>query len=214
MSLEVQRTKEKGQRPVGIKLSFVDCPLSFFPAYASISIVEYRRHARTTGNAIKHWFIATCYDALCVGTLWLIGLLIIGVPWAPLWAILGGLLQFVPGIGAVIALIGPAFAILLSDGSMMRLIYLLILYVVVVLVDGLSLQPYFMKRSARVPLWASILTPLACAIFLPFWGVLLAPPILAVIYAFRAQWRDNLRRDLEAEQQQRVLDSSQITPDS
>jgi hypothetical protein len=36
-------------------------------------------------------------------------------------------------------------------------------------------------------LWASILVPLVLAFnpITPFWGVLLAPPILAVIYAFR-----------------------------
>ena len=170
--------------------------------------MDYKGHARTAGSAIKHWFIATCYDAAAVGALWLVGLLIIGVPFAPLWAFLGGALQFVPGIGMVIALIGPAFAILVSDGSMMRLIYLLIVYASIAIVDGAFLQPYFMKRQAKVPLWASILTPLVCAIVLPFWGVLLAPPILAVIYAFRAKYRDDLRREIEAEQQERLLGSS------
>ncbi len=147
--------------------------------------MDYLRHARTTGRALKHWFRAMCLDVLAVGCLWLIGLEIIGVPWAPLWAVLGGLLQFIPGIGMVIALIGPALAILFSGGDMMRLIYLLIVYAAIAIIDGLFLLPYFMKRSARVPLWASILVPLICAIVLPFWGVLLAPPLLAVIYAFR-----------------------------
>ena len=53
-------------------------------------------HARTTGTALKNWFRAQCYDSTAVALLWLAGLLIIGIPWAPLWAILAGLLQFVP----------------------------------------------------------------------------------------------------------------------
>ena len=54
-------------------------------------------------------------------------------------------------------------------------------------IDQLVLQPWLMKRMARVPLWASILVRLVLALnpITPFWGVLLAPPILAVIYAFR-----------------------------
>jgi len=164
--------------------------------------MDYKGHARTAGSAIKHWFIATCYDAAAVGALWLTGLLIIGVPFAPLWAFLGGALQFIPGIGMVIALIGPAFSLLVSGGDMMRLIYLLIVYAIIAVTDGLFLQPYLMKRQARVPLWASIVTPIVCGIVLPFWGVLLAPPILAVIYAFRAKFRDDLRRELEAERDQ------------
>ena len=57
---------------------------------------NWRSHARTTGSALKNWFIAQCYDSLAVAVLWLVGLWIIGIPWAPLWAILGGVLQFIP----------------------------------------------------------------------------------------------------------------------
>jgi predicted PurR-regulated permease PerM len=66
------------------------------------------------------------------------------------------------------------------------------LYAVIVVVDGFLLQPYIMKRVARVPMWASILTPIVLGILIPFWGVLLAPPLLAVVYAYKA-WRENQR---------------------
>jgi predicted PurR-regulated permease PerM len=147
-------------------------------------------HIRTTGTALKRWFIATTYDALAVGAMWLVGLLIIGVPWAPLWAFLGGAFQFVPGIGAAIALIGPALTALISNGfeHSERFFYVLMLYAIIAAVDGFFLQPYFMKRTSRVPIWASILTPLVLAFVLPFWwAVLLAAPLLAVIYTFRSQ---------------------------
>ena len=62
---------------------------------------------------------------------------------------------------------------------------MLLLYAGIVVVDGFLLQPYLMQRTARVPMWASIFAPLALGLFLPFWGILLAPPLLAVIYAYR-----------------------------
>lgn len=157
--------------------------------------MDYQEHFKTTGTALKHWFVATLQDAAAVGAIWLVGLLIIGVPLAPFWALLGALFQFVPGIGAVLALIGPALALLFSDKDMMSLVYLLILYAIIAVVDGLVLQPYFMKRTAKVPLWASIVVPIVCGIVLPFWGVLLAPPLLAVVYAFRAKNRELLAGD-------------------
>ena len=56
-------------------------------------------------------------DSLAVGLLWLIGLYIIGVPAAPLWALLGALFQFVPQIGAVLGVIGPALTAMFKWGD-------------------------------------------------------------------------------------------------
>src|SRR5262249_43808609 len=116
-------------------------------------------HARTTGRAIKNWFVAQLQDAVAVALMWLIGLWIVGVPWAPLWAILGGALQFIPQIGMVLGLVAPALAIAVIQGGWMMFLKLIILYVVIAVVDGFFLQPYFMRRTARVPLWASIPAP-------------------------------------------------------
>src|SRR5215475_8025769 len=65
-------------------------------------------HAKITGTALKNWFVAQCFDAAAVALLWLVGLLIIGIPWAPLWALLAGILQFVPNFGGPIAVVIPA----------------------------------------------------------------------------------------------------------
>lgn len=142
---------------------------------------------RTTGTALKHWFFAMCYDAACVAGLWLAGLLIIGIPLAPLWAVLGGLLQFIPNFGPVMAVIGPALTAAVMSGftDFTRFLYVLILFAVIMVADGLLLQPFLMKRTAKVPFWASLVAPIVLGIIIPFWGVLIAPPLLAVIYAFK-----------------------------
>jgi predicted PurR-regulated permease PerM len=145
---------------------------------------DLRSHARTTGSALKNWFIAQCFDSLAVAALWLIGLLIIGIPWAPAWAVLAGLLQFIPNIGGPIAVIGPALIGAFSSDHY-RFFYVLLLFAVIMAVDGLLLQPYIMKRTAKVPFWASLLAPIVLGTVIPFWGVLLAPPLLAVVFAFR-----------------------------
>jgi predicted PurR-regulated permease PerM len=157
--------------------------------------VDFRDHLRTTSGALKGWLIATAYDALAVGVLWLVGLLIIGVPWALLWAILGALLQFVPQFGIMLALVPPAFVGLVS-GGFNRLLYVLLLYAVVVVADALIFQPMFMKRRARVPIWASVPTPLILGFFFSFWGVLLAPPLLAIIFGYREHVRKQRGRML------------------
>lgn len=124
-------------------------------------------------------------DSLVVAVLWLAGLLIIGIPWAPLWALLAGALQFIPNFGGAIAVVPPAIIGAFSADHM-KFFYVLILYAVITVTDGLFLQPYLMKRTAKVPFWASLLVPIVLALAIPlWWAVLLAPPVLAVVYAFR-----------------------------
>jgi predicted PurR-regulated permease PerM len=142
-------------------------------------------HLRTAGTALVNWGRAVTIQGLCVALLWLIGLLLLKVPLAPVWALIAGLMTLVPNIGGVIALLGPAFSILVSQPDMYRLCFLLGMYAVIVVIDQLMLQPLIMKRVTRVPVWASILVPIVLGIAIPFWGILLAPPLLAVVYAFR-----------------------------
>jgi len=144
-------------------------------------------HVRLTSGALKNWFIAQVQDSLAVGVLWLIGLYALRVPWAPLWAVLAALLQFVPHLGPALGLIGPVLAATIRWIDWEHPLYVLMLYAVIAVVDGFLLQPYLMKRTAKVPMWASILTPIVLGILIPFWGVLLAPPLLAVVYAYKAK---------------------------
>jgi predicted PurR-regulated permease PerM len=142
-------------------------------------------HLKTAGTALVHWWRAVTIEGLCVGITWLIGLLLLKVPLAPVWALIGALMTLVPNFGGVIALIGPVFSVLVSGHDMFRLALVLGLYAVIVVVDQLALQPIIMKKVTRVPIWVSILAPIVLGIIIPFWGILLAPPLLAVVYAFR-----------------------------
>ena len=146
--------------------------------------MEILDHLNITWTGLKQWMVAQMKDAVLVGILWLIGLLIIGIPLAPLWAFLGGLFQLVPILGTILALIGPVFSAALS-GNWMQIVYVFILYAVIVVIDGFVLQPILMKHTARVPVWASILVPLLLGLIFNVWGIILAPPLLAIIYTYR-----------------------------
>src|SRR5215470_10983128 len=147
--------------------------------------MDFGEHARLTGGALKNWAIAQFQDSVAVALLWWVGLYLLKVPWAPFWALLGAVLQIVPHIGPVLSLLGPVLAAWIHWGNLEHSLYVLMLYAGIVVVDGFFLQPYLMKRVARVPILASILTPLVLGVIIPFWGVLIAPPLLAVIYAYK-----------------------------
>lgn len=154
------------------------------PAPASLTAKSVG-HLRTAGSGLLGWGRAAAIQGLCVGVLWLIGLLLLHVPLALLWALIAALMTLIPNFGGMIALLGPAFSILVSQPSMYRLCILLGMYAVIVVIDQLLVQPLIMKRVTRVPVWASILAPIVLGIVIPFWGILLAPPLLAIVYAFR-----------------------------
>ena len=148
-------------------------------------MTNFNAHIRTAGHALFNWWKAVTIEALCVALMWWIGLFLIHVPLAPLWAIIGGLMTFIPNVGGVITVIFPVLTILFTGHDFFRLALVLGLYAVIVVVDQLVLQPLLMKRMNRVPVLVSIFVPILLGFVIPFWGILLAPPLLAVVYAFR-----------------------------
>jgi predicted PurR-regulated permease PerM len=153
---------------------------------------------RTAGGALLNWWRAVTLQSLITGVMWLIGLWLLHIPFAPLWAVIGALCQFIPNIGGVFALIGPVFTVLVtsSGDDYYRLGYVLGLYAIIVMINGFVVEPIILKRTAKVPVWASLLAPVVLlivvpffGIVIPFWGVLLVPPLLAIIFAFRERRR-------------------------
>jgi predicted PurR-regulated permease PerM len=147
--------------------------------------LKIKTNARTAAAALFNWWKAVSIEAVCVALMWWLGLALLHVPLAPVWALIGGVMTFVPNFGGVITVIFPVLMVLFSGHDMYRLGLVLGLYAVIVIVDQLVLQPFLLKRTSRVPIWASIFVPILLGIIIPFWGVLLGPPLLAVVYAFK-----------------------------
>jgi predicted PurR-regulated permease PerM len=147
--------------------------------------MAFSRHINITGTALRRWVVAQCYDSAAVGALWWIGLDYLHIPWAPFWAILAAVLQFIPHFGPVMAAMGPLLVALFA-GGLEQFLYVLMLYGGIIVIDGLLLQPIIMRRTARVPVGASLIVPVVLSFIFGFWGLLLAAPLLAIIFAYRS----------------------------
>ena len=90
------------------------------------------------------------------------------------------------------AFFGPGLVALFA-GGFEQFLYVLILYGIIIVIDGLVLQPVIMRRTARVPVWASLIVPILLSLIFGFWGLLLAAPLLAVVFAYRAYWKNRER---------------------
>lgn len=120
--------------------------LSLFPT-------QRRGHAETVmkemSGAIGGYVRGTALDALIVGSIVYVGLLIIGVPYPLVLALLAAIGEFVPIAGPFIAG-APAVLIALLESPVLALI-VLVFYIVLQQFEGNVLLPIVMNNQAHVP---------------------------------------------------------------
>ena len=87
--------------------------------------MKIEEYLQLTESALKNWLIAQCEDSLAVGAMWYIGLRILGVPLAPLWAGLAAVLQFVPHLGPTLGMVAPTITAAFHWGDWRHPLYVI-----------------------------------------------------------------------------------------
>jgi predicted PurR-regulated permease PerM len=108
-------------------------------------------------------------------------LLIFGVDFALLWGFLAFLLNFIPNIGSIVAVILPILIALLQFDSASTALILLVLLMTTQMIMGNVIEPKMMSFSLD-------LSPLLVLVALIFWGwiwgiwgMILAVPIMSIL---------------------------------
>ena len=131
-----------------------------------------------TGHALRWWLIGRIAAMLAVGVLTFIGLMILGVPFAFILALVNMLLDFIPNIGPLIAAI-PAIMIALSQDGMTAL-YVAILYFVIQGLEGFLITPFIQQKIVSLPPALLLAGQLVMGAGFGILGLLLAPPLAVV----------------------------------
>lgn len=159
-------------------------------AVVSIFPITYREQLtevlKKVGNQVGNWFRGQLTLASIVAVIYLIGLTIIGVPFAAMLAVLSGVLDFIPVIGPIIAGTVAAF-IALSDSPIKALI-VIILYVAVQQLENTFLVPKIMQRAVGLSPVIIIAALLIGAKLMGVIGAVLAVPISASISVLIQEW--------------------------
>lgn len=137
---------------------------------------------------IGQWIQGQLISALIVGTLVYIGLLIIGVPYALLFAILALVLELIPIIGPVLAAI-PAVILAFVGGGAAQGVITIVFYLAVQQLEGNIIYPLVVKRMVGIPSLIVIIAIAIGAVLAGFLGVLLAVPVSAIILEFLSDMR-------------------------
>jgi len=132
---------------------------------------------RQLRSFLRGQFTVSC----CLGTMYAIGFLISGAPFAILLALFGALASFVPYLGLILT-IGPAVILsILVHGVDWHVLGILITFAIAQFLEGNFLTPKIVGSQVGLgPVWV-ILAIMVFSSTLGFIGLLLAVPIAAVL---------------------------------
>ncbi|MBR0447876.1 MAG: AI-2E family transporter [Clostridia bacterium] len=140
-------------------------------------------YTRRTGTIFYKYFYGAFLDSLCVGIVVSIGLLIFRVPYAVLLGMALGLMNMIPYFGAIVGCVVIALVTLLTNGFYTAL-GVAIYIIVIQQVDANIIQPRVVGDFVGLrPIYVLLSVTLFGGLF-GFWGVFLAPPLMAIIQMF------------------------------
>jgi len=135
---------------------------------------------------VGDWLRGQLLLGLVVGTLDLIGLLIIGVPYALTLALLSAVMEIVPVVGPIISgAIAAAVALTISP---VKALIVIALYIVIQQIENHFLVPQIMKKAVGLSPVIIIIAVVTGAKLLGVTGALIAIPIAAVISVIALDW--------------------------
>lgn len=151
--------------------------VAFFSARHADRIFEI---ARRTNRIFGGYVVGKIVDALFVGVVTYIAMLIMGMPYAPLIATLIGVTNIIPFFGPFLGGI-PATLLLLIDSPSNALIFVIFI-IVLQMIDGNIIENRILgERLGISDFWVLVSILLFGGIF-GFGGMLLGVPVFAVIY--------------------------------
>jgi predicted PurR-regulated permease PerM len=129
------------------------------------------------GNTLQLWFLGQLADMIVVAVLTGAGLFLLGVPLALTLALIAGLFNFVPYIGALAGAV-PALAVAVAH-SPQTAWYVAILFAVVQTLEGNVIAPLIQKRTVDLPPALTILSQTVLGALFGIMGLILATPLTA-----------------------------------
>ena len=140
---------------------------------------EARMVLDTIGRGIQKYLGVKTVVSLLTGTLCYFGLVLLSVPYAPLFGLLTFLLNYIPTFGSIIASIFPTLTVLATDDSWGIAVIVIGLYLAVNMGLGNFLEPRILGRELNLSPLVIIISVVAWAALWGVVGAFLAVPLTA-----------------------------------
>ena len=169
------------------------------------------RLAKESDNVLGAFLRGQMLVMLALGTIYAIGLKLIGLEFSLLIGMLAGLLSFIPYMGLVVGIVVAGVAIMLQTHEPINLMWVALVFIVAQLIEGTLLTPLLVGDRIGLHPVAVIFSVLAGGQLFGFFGILLALPVFAVIAVimrhFHKTYKDShLYDDFDPDKAEKVDD--------
>ena len=131
------------------------------------------------GHTLRWWLIGKAASMTIVGIAVFIGLIALDVPLAGALALIAALLDFIPNVGPILALIPAALFALLQGPT--QVLYVVALYGAIQTVEGYVLSPLIDRTTVKLPPAVTLTAMVVAALLFGWLGLLLAAPAAAAL---------------------------------
>lgn len=130
---------------------------------------------------------------LALGSIYSIGLWMVGVDLALLIGMTAGILSFVPYLGLVLGVVIAGLAVLFQTGDMVDLLLVFLVFIVAQMIEGILLTPLLVGERIGLHPVTVIFAVLAGGQLFGFFGVLLALPVAAILGVILRHMHDSYK---------------------
>src|SRR5579863_163951 len=134
-----------------------------------------------TKGAIQNYMFGLLLEALIVATLDTVALLIIGVPYAVLLGVVGALLNILPFIGGILAVLFPILVAMATTDGLSTPLWIVISYMTIQFIDNHFLVPYIVASRVKINALISIVIVLMGGALWGIAGMFLSIPVIGVL---------------------------------
>jgi predicted PurR-regulated permease PerM len=132
-------------------------------------------------SAVQQYMFGLLVEGLIVATLNTLALLILGVPYAILLGVLGAILNVLPFIGGIIAVLLPILIATVTKDGFNTQLGILIAYIIIQFTDNHFLIPYIVSSKVRINALISIIAVLLGGAVWGLAGMFLSIPFIGVL---------------------------------
>ncbi len=133
-------------------------------------------------------------DSLIIGLLAIIALWILGIKYYVLIGIFAGLANMIPYVGPLSGMIMAASVVILNDGSGQEIVWVLLAFAIIQLIDNVLVQPLVLARSVNLHPLVIIFAIITGGEFFGIIGMLVAIPFTGILKVLSIEIYQSIKR--------------------